>query len=101
MSDLTNTDARLRMDQRRSVSAADETPAPAPATVSSRRAPATTTADFTGPAVPVQFKLPQDLAASLKLHSISNGESMSEIVLRCLTTSELVSKAWVSTRKAG
>jgi hypothetical protein len=54
MSDLTNTDARLRMDQRRSVSAADETPAPAPATISSRRAPATTTADFTGPAVSVQ-----------------------------------------------
>lgn len=51
--------------------------------------------------IPVQFKLPQDLAASLKLHSISNGESMSEIVLRCLTPSELVSKAWVSTRQAG
>ena len=88
MSDLTNTDVRLRMEQRRSPSAADPAPVQTPA------------ADFTGASIPVQFKLPQDLAASLKLHSISNTESMSEIVLRCLTTSELVSKAWVSTRKA-
>jgi cell wall assembly regulator SMI1 len=100
MSDQSMIDARLRMDQRRSPSAADPAPVQTPATVSSRRAPSTTTADFTGASVPVQFKLPQDLAASLKLHSISNTESMSEIVLRCLTTSELVSKAWVSTRKA-
>ena len=65
-----------------------------------KKTQATTTSDFTGVLVPAQFKLPQDLCASLKLHAISNDESMSDIVLRCLTTSEIVSKAWVSTRKA-
>ena len=100
MNDELNPETRLKMEQRRAMSAPAEEPTPAPA-AATRRAPATTTADFTGPLIPVQFKLPQDLAASLKLHSISNTESMSEIVLRCLTTPELVSKAWVSTRKAG
>lgn len=60
-----------------------------------------TTDDFTGTSVPAQFKLPQDLVASLKLHSISTGESMSAIVLRCLTSQDVIAKAWVSTRKAG
>jgi hypothetical protein len=101
MNDELNPETRLKMEQRRAMSAPAEEPTPAPASAATRRAPATTTADFTGPLIPVQFKLPQDLAASLKLHSISNTESMSEIVLRCLTTPELVSKAWVSTRKAG
>jgi len=59
-----------------------------------------TIGDFTGASVPAQFKLPQDLVASLKLHSINSGESMSSIVLKCLTSSDLINKAWVATRKA-
>lgn len=56
--------------------------------------------DFTEPTVATQFKLPRDLVASLKLHSISQGKSMSEIVFECCTSPEWVSKAWVSSRKA-
>lgn len=56
--------------------------------------------DFTEPSVPCQFKLPRDLVASLKLHSISSGKSMSEIVTECCTSPEWVSKAWVSSRKS-
>jgi hypothetical protein len=44
--------------------------------------------------------LPQDLVQSLKLHSISDGKSMSEIVLECLTSDRFIGKAWVSTRRA-
>lgn len=57
--------------------------------------------EFNGPLVPAQFKLPQDLVQSLKLHAISSNRSMSEIVLECLTSPETVGKAWVSTRRAG
>ncbi len=55
---------------------------------------------FSGSLVPAQFKIPSDLLQSLKLHAINSNETMSEIVLRCLTTSDLIEKAWISTRKA-
>jgi hypothetical protein len=70
------------------------------ATGKTRSKSAATTADFTGPLTPAQFKLPQDLVQSLKLHSISDGKSMSEIVLECLTSDRFIGKAWVSTRRA-
>lgn len=50
--------------------------------------------------VPAQFKLPRDLVASLKLHSIQTGRSMSEIVLDALTSQEMVAKAWISVKKS-
>lgn len=50
--------------------------------------------------VPAQFKLPRDLVASLKLHSIQTGRSMSEIVLDALTSDQLIAKAWISVKKA-
>jgi len=55
---------------------------------------------FTDGLVPSQFKLPSDLVASLKLHSIASGRSMSEIVLDCLTSEEMIAKAWISTKRA-
>jgi hypothetical protein len=57
--------------------------------------------DFTGPNAPMQVKMPTDLIQSLKLHSISTGKTMSELVLECLTSPEMLGKAWISTRKAG
>lgn len=60
-----------------------------------------TKGDFTEPCVPAQFKLPRDLVSSLKLHSIAQGKSMSDIVLDCLTSPEMIAKAWISSRKAG
>lgn len=66
-----------------------------------RRRKEPTTDQFTGALTATQFKLPADLLASLKLHAIHTGETMSAIVLRCLTSTALVEKAWISTRKAG
>ena len=73
----------------------------APAAPSRRRKQQPTANEFSGSLIPTQFKLPVDLVQSLKLHAIDTGENMSEIVLRCLTTSDVVAKAWISTRKAG
>ena len=63
--------------------------------------PVSTTAEFTEANVAVQFKLPADLATSLKLHSFQTGESMSALALKYMTTTEVLRKAWISTRKAG
>jgi hypothetical protein len=57
--------------------------------------------EFTGTAVPVQVKLPEDLAMSLRLLSIQTGRTMSDLVLEALTTPAVISKAWISTRRAG
>ncbi len=76
-------------------SGVESSPAP-----SRRRKQVDTTNQFSGPLAPVQFKLPADLISSLKLHSINGNESMSDIVLRCLTSADLIEKAWISTRKA-
>lgn len=77
--------------------AEDSQASPAPR----RKKEVTTAGQFTGPLAPAQFKLPSDLVSSLKLHSINSGETMSELVLRCLTTDAIIEKAWISTRKAG
>ena len=61
---------------------------------------ASTAPDFTGPSVPLQVKLPQDLVQSLKLHAIANNETMSDIVFRALTSEAFVGKAWISTRRS-
>ena len=65
-----------------------------------RRKQASNSDEFNGSLVPAQFKLPADLVQSLKLHAIGTNESMSAIVLRCLTSADLVTKAWVQSRKA-
>jgi hypothetical protein len=72
----------------------------APAAPARRKTKAATANQFTGPLAPAQFKLPSDLLQSLKLHAIDSNETMSEIVLRCLTSGDLIEKAWISTRKA-
>jgi len=76
----------------------EETPVPK----RKEKRPSYDTADsFNGPLVPTQFKLPDDLVQSLKLHAIASGQTMSEIVLEALTSQMVINKAWVSTRKAG
>jgi hypothetical protein len=47
---------------------------------------------------PLQVKIPADLIQSLKLHAISSGQTMSEMVLECLTSKATIGKAWISTR---
>ena len=80
----------------------DDSAPETPSAPSRRRksADVNTANQFSGSLVPAQFKLPADLVQSLKLHSINSGETMSDIVLRCMTTSDLIEKAWISTRKA-
>jgi len=84
------------------VAASDEMPAESDAAPASsrRKAKSAPSSQFSGAPVPAQFKLPADLLQSLKLHSIDSNETMSEIVLRCLTSTDLLEKAWISTRKA-
>ena len=64
------------------------------------RAKKTTREHFTEGTVPAQFKLPNDLVTSLKLHAIQTGRTMSDIVLECLTSDEMVAKAWISSKRA-
>jgi hypothetical protein len=66
---------------------------------SSQEPSVSTTDDFKESLVPLQVRVPADLRDSLKLLSHSTGQSMSELVLKCLTTQEVISKAWVSTKR--
>ena len=75
----------------------EETPVPKR---KKRKVVADTADSFNGALVPTQFKLPDDLVQSLKLHAIATGQTMSELVLEALTTQTVISKAWVSTRKS-
>jgi hypothetical protein len=85
----------------------DPEPAPEPAEPAkvkrekAPKEPTSTRDDFTNACQPLQIKVPQDLIQSLKLHSIATGQTMSELVLDCLTSDGFISKAWVSTRRAG
>ena len=63
-----------------------------------RRRRASSSAEFTGPLVPAQFKIPSDLLSSLKLLSFDSGETMSALVIKCLTSSESVPKCWLQKR---
>lgn len=54
---------------------------------------------FDGPPTQVQLRLPQDLVQSLRLHSISEGKTMSQLVLECCISETTINKAWISTRK--
>jgi len=63
-------------------------------------APLDTSADFSGSLVPLQVRVPSDLRNSLKLLSHTTGQSMSEIVLRCLTTNEVVHRGWIQFKRA-
>lgn len=97
-SDFQTKIAERRMNQ--AAPAAAPEPAPS-APAKTKTAPKASTKDhFNEGLVPAQFKLPRDLVASLKLHSIGSGKSMSEIVLDCLTSDELIAKAWISTKRA-
>lgn len=62
--------------------------------------PKTSADHFSGPRVPLQVKLPDDLVQSLRLHSISSGRTISDIVLEALTTDAVVRRAWVATKRA-
>ena len=106
------TEEQLRADQRRDwerrfPNAPDpdpETPAasdPAPAPSRKRSRSTSSDAEFTGPLAPIQLKLPADLIQSLRLAAIQGNETMSAVVLRCLTSSDAVTKMWVSSRRTG
>lgn len=106
------TEEQLHADQRRdwerrfpSVPYPDpETPAasdPAPAPSRKRSRSTSNDAEFSGPLAPIQLKLPADLIQSLRLAAIQQNETMSAVVLRCLTSSDSVARMWVSSRRSG
>ena len=88
---------RRSLSMHRAESQSDDTPARGPRQ-SSSQTPANSRDEFTGAPVPLQIRVPNDLVQSLKLHSISTGQNMSELVLECLTTNATITKAWISTR---
>jgi len=62
--------------------------------------PVQSTADeFKGGLVPLQIRVPSDMRESLKLLSYDGKESMSELVMRCLTTDSVIHRAWIQQRK--
>ena len=73
-------------------------PAPTPTTRRKSRA-ASEVAEFTGTLAPIQLKLPADLIQSLRLAAIAGNETMSAVCLRCLTSPDVVTKMWVSSRR--
>ena len=79
----------------------DEPNEGSPRSSTPRRKPVSSTGDFTAPTQPLQVKVPADLIQSLKLHSIAQNKTMSELVMECLTSPEFLQKAWISTRRAG
>jgi hypothetical protein len=56
--------------------------------------------EFTGAPSPIQFRLPTDLITSMKLLSLQENVTLSELALRLLTTSEVCPRVWVSRRNA-
>lgn len=65
------------------------------------RRKASSASEFTGAPSPIQFRLPTDLITSMKLLSLQEGVTLSELALRLLTTSEVCPRVWVSRRNAG
>ena len=63
-----------------------------------KKQPTSTLVDFNGGLQHLQVRLPSDLCQSLKLASIQEGRSISDIVLECLTSQNMVAKKWVHTK---
>jgi len=82
------------------VTETNEQPTPSSQVGRKSKAPQSTREDFSGPAGPLQVKIPTDMIQSLKLHSISTGKTMSELVIDCITSPQMIGKAWIATRKA-
>ena len=55
--------------------------------------------EFKGGLVPLQIRVPSDMRQSLKFLSMDGGESMSDLVMRCLTTDSVIHRAWIQQRK--
>lgn len=66
-----------------------------------RRRSESASVEFGGALVPLQIRVPQELVQSLRLLSIDQNKTVSEIVLESLTSGVKIDKAWVSRRKTG
>ena len=67
---------------------------------STKQEEVSTKEQFSEPPQSLQVRLPRDLCKSLKLQSIQQGVSISSIVLECLTSSQVVTKCWITRRDA-
>ena len=65
-----------------------------------KKKPDSTRHQFKEPPSHLQVRLPRDLCRSLKLMSIQDERSISEIVLECLTSKEMVTFSWINRRDA-
>ena len=55
---------------------------------------------YTGPKIAAQFRLPEDLMQSLRLHAFKENKSISAVVESCLCSEQYIGKAYVSVRDA-
>lgn len=46
-----------------------------------------------------QVKLPTDLLQSIRLQAVSQGRTISDIILDCLTSEQMVSFTWISSNR--
>ena len=46
-----------------------------------------------------QIKLPTDLLQSIRLQAVSQGRTISDIILDCLTSEQMVSFTWISSNR--
>ena len=46
-----------------------------------------------------QIKLPTDLLQSVRLQAVSQGRTISDIILDCLTSEQMVSFTWISSNR--
>lgn len=79
--------------------AEESKPEPVQVRKSKTKEPVSTRDQFNGTSTAIQLKLDSELIQSLKLHAISHGQTMSELVMSCLTSKDMIKRAWVSTRQ--
>lgn len=96
---FTDLDTSLELSKKLEVIASEEKVEPSPPKKMKAREPSSTRDQFNGTTTPIQLKIDSELIQSLKLHAISSGKSMSEIVMECLTSKDMIKRAWITVRQ--
>ena len=96
---FTDLDTSLELSKKLEVIASEEKVETSPPKKMKPREPSSTRDQFNGTTTPIQLKIDSELIQSLKLHALSSGKSMSEIVMECLTSKDMIKRAWITVRQ--
>ena len=96
---FTDLDTSLELNKKLEVIASAEKVEPSPPKKMKTREPSSTRDQFNGTTTPIQLKLDSELIQSLKLHAISSGKTMSELVMECMTSKDMIKRAWITVRQ--